>query len=156
MSHQTPTDVRKCAVPWLAAAALLLPIAHGLAAEPPPLPPLTTVSGSPRLPGKFVWADLVTDDVRAAQSFYARLFGWTFRDQGGYVIAANDERPLCGMFQRPRPKDQTAQPRWFGYLSVPSVERAQRAVTSSMTRERTAVKPDKKTTGRTKSTVRLG
>ncbi len=96
------------------------------------LPPLTTVSGSPRLPGKFVWADLVTDDVPAAARFYGGLFGWTFEDVGGYFIAANEERPLCGMFQHPRPKDRPeAKPRWFGYISVSSVERAQRAVTKT-------------------------
>jgi predicted enzyme related to lactoylglutathione lyase len=95
----------------------------------PAVPPLTTVSGSPRLPGKFVWADLVTDDVASAQRFYAQLFGWTFQDMGGYLIAANEERPLCGMFQRERPAGQPeARPRWFGYISVASVERAQRTV----------------------------
>src|SRR5262245_43068107 len=86
------------------------------AASPPVLPPLSTISGSPRLPGKFVWADLVTDNVPAAQQFYSRLFGWTFQSAGAYLIASNNERPLCGMFQRPRPKDRQALPRWFAYL----------------------------------------
>jgi predicted enzyme related to lactoylglutathione lyase len=101
------------------------------AASPPELPPLTTASGNPRLPGKFVWADLVTDDVAAARRFYGSLFRWSFRDYGGYVIAANDERPLCGIFQRTKPQDQPqAKPRWIGYLSVPNIKRAQRAVTA--------------------------
>lgn len=96
------------------------------------LPPLTTVSGSPRLPGKFVWADLVTDDVPAARKFYAQLFGWTFRDLGNYTIAGNAERPLAGLFQLERPKDRPeAKPRWFAYISVPNVERAQKAVTKA-------------------------
>jgi hypothetical protein len=103
-----------------------------VAADAPKLPPLTTVSGNPRLPGKFVWADLVTDDVPAARQFYARLFGWRFWDVGNYAIAANDSRPVCGMFQRPRPADPSqAKPRWIGYLSVGSVEKAQRAVTKA-------------------------
>jgi len=90
------------------------------------------VPGNPRLPGKFVWADLVTDDVPAARTFYGQLFGWTFRDLGGYVIAANETRPLGGLFQRPRPEGQPdARPRWFGYLSVTSVARAERAVTKA-------------------------
>ena len=95
------------------------------------LPPLTTVSGNPRLPGKFVWADLVTDDVPTAQKFYSGLFGWTFREVGDYVVVANDHRPLCGMFQRPRPTDRVAEPRWFGYISVGNVGRALRAVTNA-------------------------
>jgi predicted enzyme related to lactoylglutathione lyase len=102
------------------------------AAEAPMLPPLTSASGNPRLPGKFVWADLVTDDVPAARKFYSQLFNWTFRDYGGYLIAANDERPLCGMFQRPRPEGRPeARPRWIGYISVGNVERAQQAVTKA-------------------------
>jgi len=109
-------------------AVVLLVTSVALAADAPALPPLTTVSGSPRLPGKFVWADLVTDEVPTARKFYSQLFGWTFRDAGGYSIAFNDERPLCGMFQRARPADGSAKPRWFGYLSVSSVARAEKAV----------------------------
>jgi predicted enzyme related to lactoylglutathione lyase len=48
---------------------------------------------------------------------------------GNYTIAANQEHPLCGMFQRERPKDREAQPRWFGYVSVDSVKQAQKEVT---------------------------
>lgn len=103
---------------------------HAVSLNAGELPLLSTVSGSPRLPGKFVWADLVTDDTAAAQAFYTRLFGWRFYDTGGYAIGLNDERPLCGMFQRPRPKDQSAHPRWFGYISVPSVAKAEKTVTN--------------------------
>jgi len=117
---------------WLALLAVTCAgVTSSFAADAPPLPPLTTVSGSPRLPGKFVWADLVTDDVPVARKFYAQLFGWQFWDMGNYTIALNDERPLCGMFQRLRPKDRVAEPRWFGYISVGSVERAQGAVTKA-------------------------
>lgn len=116
----------------LLAALLLACGSRATAAQAPQLPPLTTVSGSPRLPGKFVWADLVTEDVPTARKFYAQLFGWTFQDIGNYAIALNDERPLCGMFQRPQPANQPqAKPRWLGFISVSSVERAERAVTKA-------------------------
>jgi predicted enzyme related to lactoylglutathione lyase len=116
-----------CALVMLCGARVL-----AVDAAPPVLPSLTTVSGSPHLPGKFVWADLVTDDVAAARRFYGQLFGWTFRQFGDYTIAANDERPLCGMFQRSRPADRPqAKPRWFGYISVRNVEKAARAVTEA-------------------------
>src|SRR4249919_1557094 len=101
---------RRVAVLAVALVGLSSP---GFTAESPPLPPLTTVTGSPRLPGKFVWADLVTDDVPKAQKFYGDLFGWTFRNYGGYVIAAHDGEPVGGMFQRPRPADRNPRPRWF-------------------------------------------
>ncbi|HEX5217983.1 MAG TPA: VOC family protein [Verrucomicrobiae bacterium] len=116
--------------PTILASAVLFSVSV-IAADKAVLPPLTTVSGSPRLPGKFVWADLVTDDVPAARNFYSQMFGWTFRDMGGYLIAANDDRPLCGMFQKARPADPNAKPRWFGYISVANVDRAQKAVTKA-------------------------
>ena len=99
---------------------------------PPPLPPLTTVPGSPRLPGKFVWADLVTEDVAAARKFYGGLFNWTFREAGVYTIASNDERPLCGIFRQARaPSRPEAKARWFGYVSVRDVKKAGRMVTKA-------------------------
>ena len=98
----------------------------------PELPPLTEVSGSPRLPGKFVWADLVTDDAAAARAFYGGVFQWSFRQAGGYLIAYNQDRPLAGVFQRARPADKPdAHPRWFGYISVPNVTKAERAATAA-------------------------
>jgi predicted enzyme related to lactoylglutathione lyase len=76
-----------------------------------------------------IWADLVTDDVAKARDFYARLFGWQFWGVGNYAIAMNDGQPLGGMFQKPRPAgDPKARPRWFGYISVPNVGKAERAV----------------------------
>src|SRR6187401_1540408 len=88
---------------WLwYSTALLVGIISAFAADRAELPPLTTASGNPRLPGKFVWADLVTDNVPAARTFYGRLFGWKFWDAGSYSVGLNDGRPLCGMFQRPR------------------------------------------------------
>ena len=117
---------------WLALLAVVFAaLTPSFAADAPSLPPLTTVSGNPRLPGKFVWADLVTDNALVAQKFYSALFGWSFYDYGGYLIGFSDDRPLCGMFQRPRPKDQPALPRWFGYISVGSVARAEQAVTKA-------------------------
>jgi len=127
-----------CGRPWsrhawlvLTTAGLLFWTSQSFAAGAPTLPPLTTASGNPRLPGKFVWADLVTDDVLAAQKFYTALFGWKFFDYGGYLIGMNDDRPMCGMFQRPRPADQSAKPRWLGFISVASVKRAKAAVTTA-------------------------
>jgi len=123
---------RLCLRRWLALLAVgCAGLTPSFAADASKLPPLTTASGNPRLPGKFVWADLVTDNVLVAQKFYSALFGWSFYDYGGYLIGRNDDRPLCGMFQRPRPKDRVAEPRWFGYISVQSVERAQSAVTKA-------------------------
>lgn len=118
------------------AVVALWGVATGAGAASPPrgreLPPLTTISGSDRLPGKFVWADLVTDNLPVAQRFYSGLFGWTFSSiSPGYIIAANEERPLAGILQRPRPQDRPAQPRWFGFISVRDLRRAEIVVTNA-------------------------
>jgi predicted enzyme related to lactoylglutathione lyase len=49
---------------------------------------------------------------------------------GSYTIAFNDDRPLCGMFQRPRPKDRAAEPdglvtsRWPALIAERAVTKA--------------------------------
>jgi predicted enzyme related to lactoylglutathione lyase len=111
-----------------AALSLACCLSAFAAPKTPELPPLNTVRGSPLLPGKFVWADLVTDNALAAQQFYTKLFGWKFWSYGDYLIGSNDDRPLCGIFQRPRPKDRAAEPRWIGYISVKGVDKARSAV----------------------------
>lgn len=117
---------------FVLSGAMLLCAAVAWAGNGPELPPLTSVASGPRLPGKFVWADLVTDDVQATQNFYAGLFGWTFRNVGDYVTVFNDERPLAGIFHRAKPvNDSKARPRWFGYISVGNMEKVQNAVTKS-------------------------
>src|SRR5262249_15694099 len=117
---------------WLTSTLLALALGGfcALAGDAPDLPPLTTVSGNPRLSGKFVWADLVTDDALVAQKFYSDLFGWKFHAYGNYFVGRHDDRALCGMFQRPRPNDDS-QPRWFGFISVINVGRAEKAVTKA-------------------------
>jgi predicted enzyme related to lactoylglutathione lyase len=98
-------------------------------AEGPELPPLTTVKGNPRLPGKFIWADLVTDDLAAARTFYQQLFNWRFAIAGNYSVVINDSHPIAGLFQKARPaNDPKAKPRWFGYISVSNVKKAEKKV----------------------------
>lgn len=93
---------------------------------------LTGQAAASRLPGKFIWADLVTDNVAATRSFYGAMFGWKFRKVDGRLVASNGGHPVAGMSQRQRPANQpNATPRWFGYLSVTDVERARQVVTKS-------------------------
>jgi hypothetical protein len=122
----------RCARVWLALLATLCATAiPAFAGGGLKLPPLTTVSGASRLPGKFVWADLVTDDVAAVRKFYSQMFNWDFRAYGSYLIAFRDDRPLAGVFQRSLPAGSEARPRWFGYISVKDVAQARRAVTKA-------------------------
>jgi predicted enzyme related to lactoylglutathione lyase len=82
------------------------------------------------LTGKFVWHDLITEDVAAAQRFYGRLLGWEFESTthprgGDYTLVKAGGRYLGGMVQRADGADEDYS-RWLPYLSVSDVDRAVR------------------------------
>lgn len=91
-----------------------------------------TLSDTP-LYGKFVWHDLITDDVPAAKAFYGSLFGWSFEDTSGpagndYVlIRGADGAYVGGMVELEDPQTGADYSRWLAYLSVPDVDQASAA-----------------------------
>ncbi|KAA9132678.1 VOC family protein [Marinihelvus fidelis] len=94
----------------------------------------TPLSDAP-LHGKFVWHDLVTDDIDAAKAFYGSLFGWSFRDtqrpEGGpyTLVVGAGGRILGGMIEVEDPGNGVDYSRWLGYISVPDVDASAAAVT---------------------------
>jgi predicted enzyme related to lactoylglutathione lyase len=87
----------------------------------PRLPPVSPeVTGEVR-PGKFVWGDLVSQDVAASKAFYGALFGWTFSDEGRYSTVFNRGVAIAGMVKARDPKRGTE---WIANLSVADVDRA--------------------------------
>ena len=78
------------------------------------------------LTGKFVWHDLITDDVERVKRFYGGLFGWTFEDTtrpngGDYTLIMNGDRFVGGIVQLDDPSG-VEYSRWLGYLSVDDVD----------------------------------
>ena len=125
----------------LLAGAAMAPVVQS--AEPE-LPPLTTEAGTPKLPGKFVWIDLVTTNMEAARNFYSRLFGWEFRRVGdaatGYSLVLNGDRPVGGVVDLAARPNAPAVPRWVAYISVPDVAQAQKAIVNAGGRQLVATK----------------
>ncbi|MCI4439943.1 VOC family protein [Tibeticola sp.] len=74
-------------------------------------------------PGKFVWFDLVTDDLPATRQFYGTVFGWQFRTVGkppaAYTLIENTGESIGGMFYRARPAGASSSARWLSLISVP-------------------------------------
>ncbi|MDX3911662.1 MAG: VOC family protein [Sphingobium sp.] len=77
----------------------------------------------------FVWYELMTSDVAAAQEFYAKVAGWTTSeiDANGapYTILSANGEAIGGMFGLP--DEATAggsSPGWFGYIAVPDADAA--------------------------------
>jgi predicted enzyme related to lactoylglutathione lyase len=78
--------------------------------------------------GKFVWHDLITDDVAGARQFYGGLFGWEFEETrhpngGDYTLISADGHFIGGIVQLDDPEG-VEYSRWLGYLSVPDVDLA--------------------------------
>ena len=106
----------------VACAALLLAFAAACASSSPPrLPPVTAEPTRLAKAGKFVWVDLVTEDVAAARSFYGELFGWTFRAGDRYTEILHQGQPIGGIVEA---APDVGGSRWVGNLSVADVDRA--------------------------------
>lgn len=74
--------------------------------------------------GKFVWHDLVTDDVAKAKQFYAGLFGWSFEDKHGYTTIYHHEKAIGGMMHVAHTSDKNTEAVWLPSLSVENVDTA--------------------------------
>ncbi len=83
---------------------------------------------APYLPGKFVWFELLTQDIDKAIEFYDGLFGWRSArvPMGGpdqYPMISNADQGIGGYRKGP----PGVNSHWVSYLSVPDVDAAHRA-----------------------------
>jgi predicted enzyme related to lactoylglutathione lyase len=92
------------------------------------LPPINPVATGAHQPGKFIWRDLLTDDVPRAQRFYGALFGWAFETVAGgkYVVIRRDGTPIGGIVASTKTRVKVDQ--WVSWLSVADVDSAVRIV----------------------------
>lgn len=82
---------------------------------------------SDALRGRFVWFDLMTTDVAAAQEFYTTVAGWTVTPfeafEEPYDMWTAGEKPIGGAMKLP---DEAvaggAPPHWLGYVQVSDVD----------------------------------
>jgi uncharacterized protein len=83
--------------------------------------------------GRFLWYELMTTDVEAAQAFYADVFGWGTRDASmpgsAYSLFTVGEAAVGGMLDLPEEARKTgALPQWLGYVGVDDVDAAAQCV----------------------------
>jgi hypothetical protein len=102
-----------------ATAAVLVAVAPGVVAAPS-FPPIG-VPGQQH-PGKFIWFDLVTDDLAAARDFYGAVFGWRFRAvadaPASYTVVEHAGRNIAGLFAHAPPAGATRTARWLPLIAV--------------------------------------
>jgi len=78
-------------------------------------------------PGQFVWYDVMTTDVPAAQSFYEQVVGWKANDSGmpgqTYILLSAGSAMVGGVMPIPdEAKAMGAGPCWTGYIAVDDVD----------------------------------
>ena len=77
---------------------LLSLILYSCAPDLPIVPPINTTTTGESHPGKFIWYDLMTNDIPAVKSFYGELFGWEFIDTGepenNYTVVLHNGIPV--------------------------------------------------------------
>jgi uncharacterized protein len=77
--------------------------------------------------GRFVWYELLTTDMPAANAFYGNVFGWQTQDASSpsfaYNLFAVGESPVCGLMELPmEARKMGATPRWIGYVAVADLD----------------------------------
>jgi predicted enzyme related to lactoylglutathione lyase len=96
------------------------------------LPALNASPTDLYIPGKFVWFDLVTDDLAATQRFYGAVFGWGFRPVEGapesYLAIENGGLAIGGVFFHKMRNGSAKGGRWIAMMSVENIHRAVRYV----------------------------
>jgi len=75
----------------------------------------------------FVWYDAMTDNLKAAESFYRNVIGWDAKDSGmtdrSYTIFSIGERSVGGVMPIPKEACEAGmRPCWRGYIGVDNVD----------------------------------
>lgn len=86
--------------------------------------------------GDFIWYELMTDNTRAAQTFYAAVLGWTFQDSGqsdmDYAMFSAQGEGVGGfMALTSEMSANGAKPCWMAYIKVDDVDAAAKALTQA-------------------------
>ena len=81
-----------------------------------------------RLVGKFVWHDLLTNDLKSTSLFYEGLFGWSFSDTASKekqvkTISRNGVPIANAIYLDPQNR-KVSESQWLSYISVEDVDSA--------------------------------
>jgi predicted enzyme related to lactoylglutathione lyase len=114
-----------------AAVGLLLisALAAACVARKPTFAPITTHPDAAPAHGKFVWYDLLTEDVDGVSRFYGELLGWKFipTESPNYTLIEHGGRHIGGIVDMTAIDPDVNQSQWISLLSVPDVAAAARA-----------------------------
>jgi predicted enzyme related to lactoylglutathione lyase len=124
LMHKTNRPILKCCDSHYLIPALILFIFLVAGCSTLKLPPVASPATGVHHQGKFVWFDLLTDDVTLAKNFYGTLFDWSFKKRGSFTVVLNNGQSIGGIVEI-QPKDgEESTPRWIPLLSVADVDQA--------------------------------
>jgi hypothetical protein len=77
--------------------------------------------------GLFVWYELMTTELSAAEAFYADVVGWGARNEStpdlAYTVFTSGRASISGLMELPVDATKSgATPRWMGYVGVNDVD----------------------------------
>ena len=79
--------------------------------------------------GRFVWHDLMVEDIEAAKAFYSETIGWRTTEwedgdpNNPYTMWMVGDRPIGGLMALPpEAKQMGAPPHWMGYVDVQDID----------------------------------
>jgi uncharacterized protein len=87
------------------------------------------------LPGKFVWFELVSRDIKKAQVFYGEVLGWRVapfpmgETTYDMILAGDTPDTMIGGYATPRRDHQPSH--WISYVSVEDVDATAKAVVAN-------------------------
>ena len=133
--------------------AMLL-LAGGCAPTRPQWPAISETSTDVHIQGRWVWAELLADNVDREKTFYREAFGWQFESRGTgtntYTLVRVDGRPIAGIVHYAKPAGAESSARWLPLMSVPDAARAAEQAAASGGR---VIVPSKGLPGRGETSV---
>ncbi len=129
-SHISGRKLRGGRLRGMAVASLWVAVASACGSVTPRLtisPVRPPATGTYQI-GKFVWYDLVTDDVPAVKRFYAELFNWQYEEihgpEASYTVIKHEGAAIGGIVALEADENRVSGSRWLSLLSVPDVDEA--------------------------------
>jgi predicted enzyme related to lactoylglutathione lyase len=96
--------------------------------QQPVVSPITSTPTGTYQFGKFVWFDLLTNDLPGTKRFYGELFNWEFEgsasENATYATIKNNDTMIGGIVHFERLDENISESRWLSYLSVADADKA--------------------------------
>jgi len=127
--------MRRTLVRMMVLAGAVLLLAGGCTTTRPSWPAISETPTDVRIQGRWVWGELLADNVEAEKTFYREVFGWQYESYGtgtdAYALIRANGRPIAGIVHYAKPADAVRSARWLALMSVPDAARAAQQAAAS-------------------------